>query len=1139
MVRISVRQQLSLLLVLSGAIGLAVLAIAVWVTNHNFVIGISASRLELTASLKAAQVAFNLELMQTAATFITTRAIVRTALANYNNGSNTAANAFDTARADLIATLGNVGPLQNALVLQAEVFSRNTSGPYGSYSVLNATGAGVDGIVLPWNNSDGSQVTLGGNGNMSYPPALYPNLTISDAAAGPPTASYNGIVLDGKSTLVLGPLFISPELSLLSLTLPMMNDTTVSDDILGWVTVVTDARLIQEVIQDQRGLGKSGQTLLLGPVNTTNQFRPGVLGTSASADTEVHYLLPLNKTAKARHAKYIIGTDNPPFPASAYPAVARALEENARGVADVGSEMRTHNEMDKQVSVGYSVPPTDLVDWIIIVEQARDEVWEPINRLRTIILSCLFGVVGFMLIISFPIAHWAVLPILRLRAATSESVEPPPTSGSSGSSGTLGYFSKEGARSPDECPIKHQSGFFGSMRSFKMMGIRHYYQKHIATHVEKREGEERDYRIPGKVKAPKYWVKDEFFDLIKTFNEMSDELFAMFTQLDDRVRQRTLELEQSKKAAEAANESKTMFLANVSHELKTPLNGILGMCAVSMEEDDPSKLRRSFGIIYKSGDLLLRTLNDLLTFSTNQVGRQALTLDEKEFTLRDLETQVLAIFSDQARDKKIALSVHIDEPPGDPFGMTAKLKDIMFWGDIHRILQVVINLTSNALKFTPADGSVTVVVRCLPEAPLRKASTKQDPSTSLAHKKRSSGLADTESSGTACFINPREQAYVPEKTSAPPGNDMVIEFEVRDTGPGIEEASQARIFEPFVQGDAGLSRKHSGTGLGLSICSQLAKLMRGSIGLTSALEEGSTFNMRIPLRQLNMRSGSPRTSTSAGGSRRQSLSNSEPITRQSTNGSLHGAPLPIAPAVTDLGGTRAQWDYKKPEVAPSPTAPKQSQSPLKQAVQGAAKAAKAKKNPKAGPDFSKVRVLVAEDNKVNQEVIMRMLKLEQITEVTIAEDGQVALDLVKSKSAPACLEQSASHEHPYDIIFMDVQMPNMDGLTSTKLIREFGFKQPIVALTAFAERSNIDECYGAGMDFFLAKPIKRPQLKKVLTDHCPPTQVPEQPLAVHGDAVGCAEASKEAAKENATPVPNPKEDITSATTQSDGNVEVI
>lgn len=180
---------------------------------------------------------------------------------------------------------------------------------------------------------------------------------------------------------------------------------------------------------------------------------------------------------------------------------------------------------------------------------------------------------------------------------------------------------------------------------------------------------------------PKHWVKDETYDLIRTFGEMSDELFAQYTQIEDRVRQRTIELEQSKKAAEAANESKTMFVANVSHELKTPLKGILGFCAISTEEDDPSKPRRTFGIIYKSGDLLLRTLNDLLTFSTNQVGHQVLTLDEKGFTLRDLETQVLAIFSDQARDKKIALSVHIDEPPGDPFGVPAKLRDVMLWGD--------------------------------------------------------------------------------------------------------------------------------------------------------------------------------------------------------------------------------------------------------------------------------------------------------------------------------------------------------------------------------------------------------------------------------------------------------------------------
>ncbi len=129
---------------------------------------------------------------------------------------------------------------------------------------------------------------------------------------------------------------------------------------------------------------------------------------------------------------------------------------------------------------------------------------------------------------------------------------------------------------------------------------------------------------------------------------MSEEIYLQYSKLEERVQQRTIELEQSKKAAEAANESKTLFVANVSHELKTPLNGILGMCAISIEENDVQQMKTSLGIIYKSGDLLLRTLNDLLMFSANQAGSQELLLEERNFNMNEMDKQILVIFQSQA-----------------------------------------------------------------------------------------------------------------------------------------------------------------------------------------------------------------------------------------------------------------------------------------------------------------------------------------------------------------------------------------------------------------------------------------------------------------------------------------------------------
>jgi osomolarity two-component system sensor histidine kinase SLN1 len=137
---------------------------------------------------------------------------------------------------------------------------------------------------------------------------------------------------------------------------------------------------------------------------------------------------------------------------------------------------------------------------------------------------------------------------------------------------------------------------------------------------------------------------------------MSDELMLQYTSLEQKVAERTAELEVSKRAAEAANESKTLFIANISHELKTPLNGVLGMCAVMMHEDNLEKIQRGLSIVQKSGDLLLNLLNDLLLFSKNQIGQQ-LSLEEREFRLVDIKTQINTLFRKQVTEGGINFAV--------------------------------------------------------------------------------------------------------------------------------------------------------------------------------------------------------------------------------------------------------------------------------------------------------------------------------------------------------------------------------------------------------------------------------------------------------------------------------------------------
>ena len=216
--RLAVRHQLSLLLILSSSIGLATLAIATWAANHDFVLKVARDGLESAASLKAVELAVSLDLMYTSCLYLTTSAPVQQALARYNNGSDTSEDNWDGAAADMAAALSSVGSLRHAPGVQSQLRASSTSGPAGSASVLNVTGAHNDAIELPWRNKDGSPAQLG-QGSLGYPPGLFPNLTISkpqdDSSSASSLAMYNGKTLGLHSNLVLGPLSVNDSFSLM------------------------------------------------------------------------------------------------------------------------------------------------------------------------------------------------------------------------------------------------------------------------------------------------------------------------------------------------------------------------------------------------------------------------------------------------------------------------------------------------------------------------------------------------------------------------------------------------------------------------------------------------------------------------------------------------------------------------------------------------------------------------------------------------------------------------------------------------------------------------------------------------------------------------------------------------------------
>ncbi|MBE7180366.1 MAG: response regulator, partial [Terriglobus roseus] len=297
-------------------------------------------------------------------------------------------------------------------------------------------------------------------------------------------------------------------------------------------------------------------------------------------------------------------------------------------------------------------------------------------------------------------------------------------------------------------------------------------------------------------------------------------------------------------------------------------------------------------------------------------------------------------------------------------------------------------------------------------------------------------------------------------------------------------------FEPFVQGDLGLSKKYGGTGLGLSICSQLASLMKGSITVASEAGHGSTFVMQIPLRQIASYPASKSSSNADPGSERGSVDQDR---KASEATSVTVAVMP-PPSTTSAMAHEPSGDSQPRLVGLSQPffAAQSLDTPESQLAVVERAAAEASER------GDKVRVLVAEDNKTNQEVVLRMLKLEDIFDVTVAQgefnqahsfgslantftDGQEALDRVK---------ESMSSAKPYNLIFMDVQMPNLNGLESTRLIRQSGYTAPIVALSAYSEDTNIKECLESGMNDFISKPIRRPRLKQVLKTFCSP--IPEE-----------------------------------------------